>query len=100
MHGQQCVERCLQALIIEKGERPDRTHDLLSLRSHAERLGWRTGLSTDDAVFLNSVYKGRYPSEEGLLPHGEPSADEASRAVDVAGHVCEAATKLLNPAAP
>ena len=38
----------------------------------------------DDAVYLNSVYKGRYPTEEGLLPHGEPSRVDAERAVSAA----------------
>jgi hypothetical protein len=35
----------------------------------------------EDAVYLNSIYKGRYPTEEGLLPHGEPSRVDAERAV-------------------
>ena len=84
LHSQQCVEKCLKASVLEKGEKPERTHDLLTLRSHAERLGWKVGLDTEDAIFLNSVYKGRYPSEEGLLPHGEPTEDEATRAVGIA----------------
>lgn len=38
----------------------------------------------DDAVFLNQVYRGRCPTEEGLLPHGEPGQEEAQRAVRAA----------------
>jgi hypothetical protein len=38
----------------------------------------------DDAVFLNSIYKGRYPTEEGLLPHGEPRREDAERGVNAA----------------
>ncbi len=34
----------------------------------------------DEGVFLNSVYRGRYRTEEGLLPHGEPSKEDARRA--------------------
>ncbi len=37
--------------------------------------------SSDAIVFLNSVYRGRYPTDEGLLPHGDPTSDEASTAV-------------------
>ncbi|MEW5815257.1 MAG: nucleotidyltransferase domain-containing protein [Spirochaetota bacterium] len=38
----------------------------------------------DDAVFLNSIYKGRYPTEEGLLPHGEPANVDAENATKAA----------------
>jgi hypothetical protein len=41
----------------------------------------------EDAVFLNSLYRGRYPTEEGLLPHGEPDRQDAARAVRVAAAV-------------
>jgi hypothetical protein len=44
-------------------------------------------ISTDDATLLNSVYRGRYPSEEGLLPHGEPPVEDARRAVEAARSV-------------
>jgi HEPN domain-containing protein/predicted nucleotidyltransferase len=94
-HGQQSVEKCLKSLIIEKGEKPQKTHDLLELRTAVERLGWRPGLDIDDTVFLNSIYKGRYPSEEGLLPHGEPTDQDARRAVECAARVCRATREAL-----
>ena len=50
-HAQQAVEKGLKALLI------------------------------DAIVFLNSVYRGRCPTDEGLLPHGDPTRDEASTAV-------------------
>jgi HEPN domain-containing protein len=45
---------------------------------------WTMDLPMDEAVFLNSVYKGRYPTEEGLLPHGEPTQGDAERALRAA----------------
>ncbi len=80
-HSQQCAEKGLKALIIEKGMRPGRTHDIVELRNKAAEMGWDIDLSMDNAVFLNSVYKGRYPTEEGLLPHGEPSREDAEKAI-------------------
>jgi hypothetical protein len=38
----------------------------------------------DEAVFLNSVYRGRYPTEEGLLPHGGPGVEDARRTLRAA----------------
>lgn len=80
-HSQQCVEKALKALIIEKGNKPEKTHDIVELLNKVEQMGWKVDLSVDDAVFLNSIYKGRYPTEEGLLPHGEPTKSDAEMAV-------------------
>jgi len=59
--------------------------------------GWAVGLPTDEAVFLNSVYRSRYPTEEGLLPHGEPSEADARRALDAAEAVIEYLRSTLGP---
>jgi len=84
IHSQQCVEKGLKALILEKGRRPARTHDLVELLNLVTADGWSVGLPMDAAVFLNSVYRGRYPTEEELLPHGEPTEEDARRALNAA----------------
>jgi len=60
-----------------------------------QRLGWKVDLVMDDAVFLNSISKGRYPSEEGLLPQGDPTEEDASRAVSRARQLFSSATASL-----
>jgi len=45
-----------------------------------EPLGFDTGLSMDNPVFLNSIYRGMYPTARGLLPHGEPLRQDAEKA--------------------
>jgi HEPN domain-containing protein/predicted nucleotidyltransferase len=100
LHSQQCVEKLLKALLLEKGKRPPRTHDLVDLLNSVVGQGWTVGLDLDDAVFLNSVYRGRYPTEEGLLPHGEPSGEDARRAASAAGAVMARARTLLEGSAP
>jgi uncharacterized protein len=97
LHGQQAVEKGLKALVIERGGRPEHTHDILSLRTQCERIGFPIEIDLDDAVFLNSVYKGRYPSEEGLLPHGEPLPEDATRATVAAETVLRHVKQLLAP---
>lgn len=95
-HSQQCVEKGLKALVLEKGERAGRVHDIVGLLNKVAQLGWEdTGLSTDDAVFLNSIYKGRYPTEEGLLPYGEPSKEDAGRALSSAKGFIERLKKIF-----
>jgi hypothetical protein len=46
-------------------------------------------MEMDDAILLNSVYKERSPSEEGLLPHGEPTQADAKRALEAASSVSD-----------
>ena len=84
-HSQQSVENGLKALILEKGKKPERIHGIVELLNVVKDQGWDVELTVDDAVFLNSVYKGRYPTEEGLLPHGEPLREDAERAISAAG---------------
>lgn len=95
-HSQQSVEKGLKALVLEKGERAGRVHDIVGLLNKVAQLGWEnTGLSMDDAVFLNSIYKGRYPTEEGLLPYGEPSKEDGGKALSSAKGFIERLKKML-----
>jgi HEPN domain-containing protein/predicted nucleotidyltransferase len=96
LHSQQTVEKGLKALILERGERPPRTHDVVELFNRVGALGYRFAMSIDDLVFLNSVYRGRYPTDEGLLPHGEPTEGEAQQAVQTAERFEAEARGVLN----
>lgn len=94
-HSQQCLEKGLKALILERGKRPERTHDILELLNKVKELEWRLEFPVDDAIFLNSVYRGRYPTDEGLLPQGEPSAEDAQKAVAISKTFVELLKGLL-----
>lgn len=83
-HSEQCVEKGLKAVILERGKRPERTHDIVELVNKVLSFGFDSGLSMDDAVFLNSIYKGRYPTEQGLLPHGDPTHQDTAKAISIA----------------
>lgn len=98
LHSQQCVEKALKALILEKGRRPARTHDIVELLNVVTADGWAVALAVDEAVFLNSVYRGRYPTEEGLLPHGEPTEEDARRALKAAETVMTQLRRALGAA--
>lgn len=89
-HSQQCAEKGLKAIILETGVKPERTYDIVELLNKVITLGFAAGISVEEAVFLNSIYKGRYPTEQGLLPHGEPLLKDAERAVAAGGKlICE-----------
>lgn len=49
----------------------------------------------EEAGFLNAVYRSRYPAEAGLLPYGEPTADDAGKALALARRVVAQGQTLL-----
>lgn len=83
-HAQQYVEKILKALLIEKEIEFPRTHNILDLKNIAKERGYNLPLDTDEAIFFNSVYRSRYPAALGLLPEGEPTADDAYKAILIA----------------
>ncbi|MGR3302843.1 MAG: HEPN domain-containing protein [Candidatus Scalindua sp.] len=93
-HSQQCVEKGLKTLILERGEKPKRIHDIIELHNMVKKMGWEIDITIDDAVYLNSIYKGRYPTEEGLLPHGDPSKEDAEKAIAVSRVIVDSLKKL------
>ncbi len=94
-HSQQCVEKGLKALIIEKGKKPERIHDIVELLNTTKGLGIDVELPSDDAVLLNSVYKSRYPIEDGLLPYGEPKQEDAEKAYGAAARLLKSIRSYL-----
>lgn len=94
-HSQQSVEKGLKSLILEKGERPERIHDIVELFNKVTTLGWSLPFPMDDAIFLNSIYKGGYPTEEGLLPHGEPSEEDSEKALLTARKLMQKIKNLI-----
>jgi len=50
----------------------------------ANDYGVRLDLHKEDVDFLDSIYRSRYPAEEGLLPLGAPAEKDARRALDAA----------------
>jgi len=88
------VEKALKALLVERDVDVPRTHNILDLNNAAKKLGYEAKLSDEDAVFLNSIYRSRYPAGLGLLPAGEPSATDSEKALQIAKRVVELTRKV------
>jgi HEPN domain-containing protein len=52
-------------------------------------------ISEEETVFIDNIYRGRYPIETGLLPLGEPSAEDAEKAVGIAKRTVKDAKNIL-----
>jgi len=44
-------------------------------------------------VFIDSIYRGRYPAEAGLLLLGSPTQEEAEKAVNLAGKLIKSVAR-------
>ncbi|OHB46421.1 MAG: hypothetical protein A2099_06485 [Planctomycetes bacterium GWF2_39_10] len=86
-HAQQAVEKILKATLTEHEAEFSRTHNILDLCNAVEKAGHKAPLIAEDAIFLNSIYRARYPSDLGLLPSGEPTKEDADKALAIAKNV-------------
>ena len=86
-HAQQTVEKMLKAILTEHETDFSRTHNLLDLKNATNTLGYNTDLTDEDAVFLSSVYRARYPAMLGFLPGGDPVKEDAVNALRIAEKV-------------
>jgi HEPN domain-containing protein len=83
-HAQQAIEKSFEAALIQKGWEREKIHHIGRLNVLAEEYGVRISLKEEDILFIDSIYRSRYPAEEGLLPLGDPSEKEAKRAISLA----------------
>ena len=95
LHSQQAIEKTLKALLTERGIEFKRTHNIVDLLSLLNAQGLAVDVNHEEAGFLNAVYRSRYPAEAGLLPRGEPTADDARKALALAQKVLTQGKRLL-----
>jgi hypothetical protein len=84
----------LKSLLAEREVEVLRIHNLLDLNNFAKKLGYATDLSEEEAIFLNTVYRWRYPPGLGFLPSGEPTELDARRALNIARAIIDRSGKL------
>ena len=83
-HSQQAAEKCLKARLLGKGWELEKVHSIMRLAALLEDFKIKIQISDDEVEYLDSIYRGRYPGEAGLLPLGEPSREDAMKALDIA----------------
>lgn len=86
-HSQQAIEKCMKGILIKSGWELEKVYSIRLLSSIAQRHGLSSAIRDEDMDFIDSIYRGRYPAEEGLLPIGEPTREDAIKAVKIASEV-------------
>lgn len=83
-HAQQAIEKSFKARLLGRGWELEKVHSIARLQALAVDYKISSSLEPGDIQFMDGIYRGRYPGEAGLLPLGEPTQDDAERAIEIA----------------
>ncbi|HEC99834.1 MAG TPA: HEPN domain-containing protein [Proteobacteria bacterium] len=86
-HAHQSVEKHIKAQLLKEGWDLEKIHSIRRLINYARQYGISFDIKDEDISFLDSIYTGRYPASSGLLPYGDPTEEDAKRAVKIASSV-------------
>lgn len=86
-HAQQAIEKQIKAMLLNKGWELEKIHSVERLIALGEDYNIKLNISDKETIFIDSIYRSRYPGEAGLLPLSEPSKPEAQKAIDIAKKV-------------
>ena len=90
-HAQQAIEKAMKAKLFNKGWGLEKTHSIERLVAIGKDYKIRFPLSDEEIVFMDNIYRGRYPVDAGLLPYGEPSQEDAEKAITLADRLLKSA---------
>lgn len=94
-HAQQSIEKSIKARLLKRGWDLEKTHSIERLLALCEEYGLKVSLTDDEVFFIDSIYRGRYPAEAGLLPLGEPTKADSERAVAIAWRMLDEARREI-----
>ena len=88
-HSQQCVEKCLKAILEEHNQNIPKIHGVTKLYELVrENTNISLPISDEELDLVDNVYiDTRYPGNFGLLPSGFPTKDDAASLFSIAKNV-------------
>ena len=97
-HCQQCIEKCLKAILEEHEMQIPKIHSVVRLFGIiTENLELGVEIDEDALNLLDDIYiDTRYPSGLGLLPTGFPSQEEADEVLKIAMKIYDNVLLYLN----
>jgi HEPN domain-containing protein len=82
--AQQAIEKAVKGELLKRGWELEKIHQLRRLLNIGRTLDLTLEYEGSDVDFIDSIYRGRYPADEGLLPLKSPSKEDAGRALEIA----------------
>ena len=88
-HCQQCIEKCLKAILEEHEIQVPKIHSVVRLFGViTENIELEFKIDEDALNLVDDIYiDTRYPSGLGLLPSGFPSKEEAAEVLKIAKNI-------------
>ena len=81
--AEQALQKAMKGLLIQKKWDLIKIHNIARLIDFGKEYRLDFTLPDDDVDFMDSLYQSRYPGDEALLPGGEPSPEDAERAIKI-----------------
>lgn len=81
--SQQAIEKFIKWVLLKNGWELEKIHSVRRLIAIAENFEISIPLQDEEIDFIDSIYKGRDPGEEGLLPLSAPAQKDAKRALQI-----------------
>jgi HEPN domain-containing protein len=82
--AQQAIEKAVKGELLKRGWELEKIHQLRRLLTIGRTFDLIFEYDGSEVDFIDSIYRGRYPADEGLLPLKSPSKEDAARALDIA----------------
>ena len=100
-HAQQCIEKCLKAVMEERGAEVPRIHSVAKLLSLSITHGFkRISIPDEELELIDAIYiDARYPGGLGTLPSRFPTKEDAKGVLDIAERVYNEVTRSF-PSVP
>ncbi|MBF8277130.1 MAG: uncharacterized protein HW390_2203 [Candidatus Brocadiaceae bacterium] len=83
------AEKIVKWALLKRGWELENAHSIRRLIAIAKDHGINLTLRDEEVDFIDSIYKGRYPGEDGLLPLGNPTKRDAKKALQIAQNITE-----------
>jgi len=92
---QQCLEKALKSILIEKTLGLKRTHSIMELKNTLNKFDIEIDISDEECDFLDSLYlPSKYPISS-VLPNYEPNHELCSKSISIAKRVLEQAGEIV-----
>ncbi len=92
---QQCLEKALKSILVEKALGLKRTHSIMELKNTLNKYDIEINISDEECDFMDSLYlPSKYPISS-VLPDYEPNQELCSKSISIAKRVLEQAEEIV-----
>ena len=95
LNVQQCLEKALKSILVEKALGLKRTHSIMELKNTLNNYDIEIDISDEECDLLDSLYlPSKYPISS-VLPNYEPNHELCSKSISIAKRVLKQAGEIV-----